>query len=221
MALHQQLMKRKSRHFGWKNLNGFTGFLTVTFLHPDLPPQIRPFIGAVDTSSGLQCVGALPEQLQRKIAGFTLLEVALAILILASALVILIGMQSSAIDQAFRDKYSQQSMLLARELLSVIESTEDVINVGEKEAVADKILQEEPFSILGDKRERDADYDSALKNLMVRLSVSYWGVPGLDDHAMKKITLGIWPIEMPDEVFQVVYFIPNDEDKDDSNDGGQ
>ncbi len=149
--------------------------------------------------------------------GFTLLEVALAILILASALVILIGMQSSAVDQAFRDRYSQQSMLLARELLSVIESSEDVVEIADKESSASEMLKQEPFSVLEERRERDPDYDQALNDLTVHYSVAYWGIAGLDEQAMKKITLEIWPMDIPDDVFQVVYFIPNDDDKKNNN----
>ena len=53
--------------------------------------------------------------------GFTLMEVTMALLLLAGALVVLLGLQSSTIQRAVRDRNQQQAMLIARSILAAVE----------------------------------------------------------------------------------------------------
>jgi prepilin-type N-terminal cleavage/methylation domain-containing protein len=61
------------------------------------------------------------ELTRRRQGGFTFIEVLLALVILASASAILVGMQSAAISRAIRDRNAQQAMLFARRIMSSVE----------------------------------------------------------------------------------------------------
>lgn len=61
--------------------------------------------------------------------GFTLIEILIALAIMAAATVVLMGMQGSAIARTIRDRNAQQGMLLARRIMSSIESAADPNNI--------------------------------------------------------------------------------------------
>ncbi len=61
--------------------------------------------------------------------GFTLIEILIALSIMAAATVVLMGMQSAAIARTLRDRNAQQGMLLARRIMASIESLGDPNNI--------------------------------------------------------------------------------------------
>lgn len=137
--------------------------------------------------------------------GFTLIEVVLAILILGAALSVLIGMQSSVLSQTLRDRNEQQAMLFARRILSSLEVTEETIKVGEQQTSAKKMLED--FNLLNE----DEDDLVRLDSLQATLQVSFSGIPNVDEEAMKRILLRVSWSPAPEDSFEVVYYIPNDE----------
>ena len=60
---------------------------------------------------------------QSRTAGFTLIEVCLALLVLGGSMIVLLGLQSSIIGRTIRDSKKQRAMLLSRQILSAIETS--------------------------------------------------------------------------------------------------
>ena len=63
----------------------------------------------------------------RSAAGFTLIEVLVALLVLATSLVVLLGLQSSSTQAALRSRNQTTAMLYARSFLAAVESDEIVV----------------------------------------------------------------------------------------------
>ena len=140
--------------------------------------------------------------------GFTLIEVTVAIIILASALTILIGMQSSLMSQTLRARNEQQAMLLARRLLASFEVVDPELSPGTQELSAAEALKLEEVS---SKRD-EADF-KGYENFTVRLQVSYLGIPNIDPQAMKQLLVDVMWSEDPGDSLQIVYFTPNEKSK--------
>jgi len=62
-------------------------------------------------------------------AGFTLIEILIALSVMAAASVVLIGMQGAAIARTVRDRNAQQGMLLARRIMASIEISDNPLEV--------------------------------------------------------------------------------------------
>ena len=58
-------------------------------------------------------------------SGFTFVEVMIALVLLASASAILVGMQSAAVHRTIRDTSAQKSMMVARRIMAMIETIPD------------------------------------------------------------------------------------------------
>lgn len=140
-------------------------------------------------------------------AGFTLLEVIVAIMILASALVIILGMQSAVIDQSVRAQQEQQAMLLARRILARLETGHTSVPDGTSEFTGNEIL--EKFEL--ESRESEERLER-IEGLAVRTVVDYSGVPGVDLKAMRRILLTIAWGPTADDQFEAVFFVANDEE---------
>ncbi len=150
----------------------------------------------------------------KKSSGFTLIEVAIAVLILASALGVLLGMQSSVLSQTINDRKEQQAMLLARRILAALEVSEEILKVGVESSSAKDML--ESFNI----EVTDPDELKNLADLQATLQVSYSGMPGIDpEQAMKQIILRVYWGPAAADSFEVVYFVPNDENQEEDEEG--
>ena len=135
-------------------------------------------------------------------SGFTLVEVALAIVILAGSLVVLLGMQSSVIEQTVRDRHRQEAMLLARRIMAGIESSEMAGPEGDKSMPGSKALEEYGRSTAENARDREA-----LDMFSVRIQVSPWGIPNIDPQALKRILLTVAWGDSAQESLELVYFM--------------
>lgn len=142
--------------------------------------------------------------------GFTLIEITIAVVILASALVILLGLQTSAIDRTIRDQNSQQAMLVSRRILSAVEAKKDELDVGEIAGNIEEVLNQLNAQDGEDVAEREALLN--IENYQVRLEIELSSLPELDEQ-MKRILLTLsWgdpPFESLQESYQVVYFTPH------------
>lgn len=145
---------------------------------------------------------------RNKCAGFSLIEVVFAVLILASALVTLLGLQSSSLQLSAHDKFTQRAMLIAREILAPIETSKDPIDIQDVEGTPQEILEKVLVAKLGneDRLPRDNIF-------RVHLKVDYWGIPKVNEEAMKRITLTVLWSTAPLDSFQIIYFMPNEGDQ--------
>ena len=147
----------------------------------------------------------LTRRTSQKQAGFTFIEVMVALIILASASGILVGMQSSAIARTIRDKNAQQGMLLGRRIMSSIEALGPTALVGDFDGEpAMSALQK--WSI----PEPSEDVDKkALAPFYVSMSSEdlVLPLPNTGQDPMKKVTLRVsWGREV-DESFVIVYLM--------------
>ena len=130
------------------------------------------------------------------------MEVLLAVVIMGSALAILLGLQSSLIDQSLRDRYQQDAMLLARRVLAAIETGELEPQVVEERLSAVDMLGE--FLELGENGQSEPE---SLGDFEIFLSIQPFGLPQMED-AMKQIVVRVYHRSMEQEILEVVYYIP-------------
>ena len=96
--------------------------------------------------------------------GFTVIEVIIAVLILSSALMVLLGLQGATLQRAFTQQRQQQAMLIARSILASIESNPDTFPEQDIIKSAYEMLRDLKILEAGDTEERDrlADFETRL-----------------------------------------------------------
>lgn len=138
-------------------------------------------------------------------SGFTFLEVMVALIIMASAAAVLIGMQGSAAARTLRDSDAQQAMLLARRIMSSIETIGD-------ETTLQPFDNEPALNALNRwniPEPSDEKEKSILAPFFVSLLVEDWvlPLPNIDPDPVKKITLRVTWGQGVDETFLVTYLL--------------
>ena len=146
---------------------------------------------------------------RRSSPAFTLIEVTFAILILAGALVTLLGLQSASIQRSVRDHNKQQAMLIARQIFSAIETSlaadKGGLDNGQISDTPDRVINE----ILPEYSNSTNRLDPE-NRFTVTLNVGFWPIPylKLDTEAVRRIFLTIaWGNSSADSL-SVVYFVP-------------
>ena len=137
--------------------------------------------------------------------GFTIIEVTFAIFLLATALVVLLGLQSSAVQKTLRDRDQMHAMLLARQILAAIESSSEPLEATEQEGTPQDIMQ-----LFAEAPDTDTDEDEIDQRYQARVSIDYWPIPGLAEDAVLRVLLTVYWGELPNEFLEVVYFIPSE-----------
>jgi prepilin-type N-terminal cleavage/methylation domain-containing protein len=138
--------------------------------------------------------------------GFTFVEVIVAVMVLAIATSVLIGLEATAIQRAIRDRNTQQAMLVARRILAMVENSEQSMTMTSQSDVPVAAL----LAQLGAPATSDDGERQALDRLRATVLVEDWTPPekNISEPAMKRVTLSIaWG---PDqfERFTLLYFIP-------------
>lgn len=149
--------------------------------------------------------------------GFTLIEVAFAIMILAGSLVTLLGLQSASIARAVRDRDRLQAMLIARQIISAMEAAlltdTNVLPAGVKTDKPDSLVDE----FIPGAADRSHPVDPT-QRFSATLDVQYWPIPGLDKvdpKAVKRVVLTVFWTDAPQDSVRVIYFVPSEESKPD------
>lgn len=142
--------------------------------------------------------------------GFTLIEITIAVLILAGSLVILLGLQSSATARSVDDRVRQHAMLEARKILTALELAPEEPALGEIRGpvreVVSQIFQPLSTESMEDSARREA---WALPyTFEATLRVERWELPRIED-AMRRITVRVAWGPNPAEAYEVEYFIPH------------
>ena len=151
---------------------------------------------------------------------FTLIEVTIAVLILASGLLVVLGMQSSIIERTLRDRSALRAMLVARTILSTLEIRHQPLTIGEEQGSVDDILKK--FAIPDNDDPNKVSTTSSSKfnsELLASLKIEYQPLADKDqveEHALKRLTLNIAWGDLPIQSLTVVSYIPNDENDQDN-----
>lgn len=138
--------------------------------------------------------------------GFTFIEVIIAVMLLAAAMSVLIGLESSAVQRLIYDRNTQQAMLAARRIMSMIEIHEDDLSFANQlQGPVLTVLNQLGAPISGNEQER-----IALESLNASVMIEPWTPPGnnIDENSMNRVTLSIAWGPTPDEAFTIMYFIP-------------
>lgn len=138
--------------------------------------------------------------------GFTLAEVTIAILVLSSAVIVMISLQSASVDSAFRDERRQKALLAARAIFAALEIQEDPPDDVDIQApLVDLLRQREPLDGLTDWNER-----AELKPFQAHLEIKNWPLPLKDirNDAVKRVRLRVYWSNSPADAIELTYFIP-------------
>jgi len=143
--------------------------------------------------------------------GFTLMEVALALLLLAGALTVLLGLQSSSISRAVRDRHQQQAMLISRAILAAIEVSAERLETQDATDAPERLIEK----ITGAEMPRGEELSSGrtfLANLRVdELEIP---VPNKDPRfaenaiPLKQVTLTVFWGDKPADQLRTVFVVP-------------
>lgn len=153
--------------------------------------------------------------MRRREAGFTLLEITIAVMVLAVSLVTLLGLQASIMEQSVRDRERQSALLVARRVLAAIEASEDPLQVGTREGKVGELLR---MFLAGSEEDRSDATDASL-NLDAILRVEEFQVPSSDPdndkpEIMKKAFLKVFWGPSDLDSLELVYLVPDTENQD-------
>lgn len=143
-----------------------------------------------------------------KDSGLTLVEVIIALVILAGALLVFLGLQTASVDRAIYERNQKQAMLKAREILAAIEAREGIdeeeLPIGTIEGTVKEVME----SILPGSSSLESE--ESIPELTATVTIDFWAIPRVNEKAMKKITVETRWGELPHERTEVVFFIPLD-----------
>ena len=132
-------------------------------------------------------------------AGFTLVEVVIAILVLAGSLVVLLGLQSAAVTKALRDRNQLQAMLAARHIFAAVEVFQEFNDRDDTLPVYQLLKDLDALPDIGDSAEEEQLY----AGMEAKIQISEWENPealaplGADINLLKRIYLQIlWGLSL-------------------------
>lgn len=135
------------------------------------------------------------------------MEVTFAIVILSSALVVLVGLQSAVAERSIYDDNRKVAMHFSRQILAAIETREasqEPLEDQNTVETAEVMLQ----NILGTNVPPIQNVRPPSIELQAQLIVGPWGIPDVADNLMKKIELTLFWSDSPRDQFRTVFFMP-------------
>lgn len=137
-------------------------------------------------------------------AGFTLIEITISIVILATALTILLGLQSSSVQRAVYDRNAQQAMLIAREILSAIDIAKDPALLGDAFGSPEEVLRDvlQSASLPEDRLDPEGKFEVDLAFEDIELPI-----PNLGTDKLRRATLSVHWVGGPEQGLVVDYFL--------------
>lgn len=139
-------------------------------------------------------------------AGFSIIELVFAVVILAGGLTVLLGLQSAATTSALRDRNQQQAMLIARSIMSALELNSDLSDSQFNGSAEDTLLKyKQPIS-------EAEDYQEFVRNTTVNLRIASVEVPIVSKLPvmpikMFRISLVLSWGKSPDDELEIIYYI--------------
>ena len=134
-----------------------------------------------------------------------MIEIMIAVLILAGSLVVILGLEASLTKQALRTRNKQTAMLFARRVLAGIEATEVVPEDQDITEPISKLL--DTFAgVSADESKQEQDPNEYIGHLLVATTQ----IEGLEENSVKRVTLNVSWSDQPSDSVQVDYFMPNE-----------
>lgn len=140
---------------------------------------------------------------RRAAGGFTLIEITIAIVILSFALITLLGLQSSSVERTIRDRNKQKAMLLARNILALIEIRQEPMEIGEINGTVKDVLAKLEIDV-PEGQDKEPDFSS----YQAEVKVDNWEIPGLEENPLRRVFVRVFWGPDPRDSLEVVYFVP-------------
>jgi prepilin-type N-terminal cleavage/methylation domain-containing protein len=138
--------------------------------------------------------------------GFTLLELLFAVVILAAAMLPMYGLQSTALDRVLRSENELQATLIARQILSFIEGSEDKLRSTNARLTALETLRTVASGAKG------VTYQPTNEELLNQYYVSFviepWTIELLGNTALFRLLLEVSWSDNPRDRLQFTYLFP-------------
>jgi competence protein ComGC len=142
----------------------------------------------------------------KSVRAFTLLEIAFALMLLSGALVVIVGLQSSAISRTVSDRNIQKAALIARSIMSAIEIDPTLVQEQDETESADKVLARliRTRDTTKEEREEQSSY-------MVQLRVEPIEIvlPPTTILELKRFDVTVFSADKPENSFNVVFISKN------------
>jgi type II secretory pathway pseudopilin PulG len=139
-------------------------------------------------------------------AGFALVEILMAILILGTSFVTLLSLHSTAVQRTLRDRNQKNAMLVARSIMSAIEVDPDQVEPQDTTMFVNEMLDQ----LLPSRSDVE---DEELKEFLARFEANLrveevlLPIAGQDPVLMKKIMLLIFWGDGPSEQLETLFFV--------------
>ena len=137
--------------------------------------------------------------------GFTLIEVILALVLLAAGLTIIIGLLSSAGTQTIRDRDREFALLAGRQIFAALEAEETDLEPRNEELPLYQLLDEMKSAQPGEYSAAD---EERMRQFTAHIVCEGVKVPGFDVDVLRKILLTISWSPAPLDSVELVYFVP-------------
>jgi len=137
--------------------------------------------------------------------GFTLIEVILAVVVLASGLTIILGLQSSIVSQTIRDRNREYALLAGRQILAQLEAEQVGMEARDETKPLAAMLSEFKGT---EKDDFSPEEQSRLKEFFAHMVTTGIKVPGIDIDVLTKISLTISWSSAPIDSVEIIYFVP-------------
>jgi prepilin-type N-terminal cleavage/methylation domain-containing protein len=144
-------------------------------------------------------------------SGFTFVEVIIAVMLLAIATTTLVGLESSAVQRTLQDRNTQQGMLAARRLISLIEANpDDPMRGNHFQGKVKDVLSQLGGADISDDAAKEIleplDANIEIEELEIPIPIP---VPNAAPLKMKKVALSISWGPSPNDTFSILYFFSN------------
>ena len=139
-------------------------------------------------------------------SGFTLVEILIAVVILALSLTTLLGLQSASFSSVFSGSRRYQALLMSRTLMTAVErgATPEIQNKRQNAFELLQVLMSDPPPI-----------DTNLfKRTDTQFIVEYWNLPGIIPNSLKRVTLRVYWGPKQNDFLETSTFTPSAQDED-------
>lgn len=145
-------------------------------------------------------------------AGFTLMEILFALLLLGGSLTVLLGLQGASVQKALSDRNQRDAMLVTRSILAFIENEKDPLETQTLEQRADELLL--AYGYPRDQGDDDSGLLKTSEKFQVKLSVEPTElplpIPNTDALGLERIELVVSWSDLAKDSLRVVFYRPRD-----------
>lgn len=139
--------------------------------------------------------------------GFTLIEILIAVVILSASMAIFAGIQAASIGATIRNREAFQAVLIARTIMSFVETRDSDLPFQNKSGSATQILHEvsEDETAVIPKEISD--------RFQVQFTVENPNIPNIDQYLLRRLILVISWGARADERIELNFYLPSRPDE--------